>query len=354
MQMRALSELFDRTTLVVPVAESGPTAGEVPLTGNNLKVVPLSNPAGKDWQRKLRMLPWLVTNGATIWRQTVRADAVHAPIPGDVGTFGMLGAYLLGKPLFVRYCGNWFASHTAAERLWKWFMQRVAGGRNVMLATGGDSDNPSAHNPAVKWIFSTSLTQQEIESIGQPRHLDSSKDFRLIIIARQERGKGTDVVIESLKELLADFPSLRLDVVGDGDGLAEFKQRAKDLRIANHVIFHGKVNHESVLQLLRQADLFCYPTDSEGFPKVVVEALASGLPVITTKVSILPQLIGQGAGMLLENATADCLADAARRCLKNETLYRQMSENAVAIARNYSLENWRDEIGRHLQTAWEN
>lgn len=352
MQMSALSELFDQTTLVVPVTKNGGAAGELPLSGRNLNIVPLSNPAGQDWQRKLRLLPWLLTNGATIWRQTLRADAVHAPIPGDVGTFGMLGAYLLGKPLFVRYCGNWLAPRTTAERLWKWFMERAAGGRNVMLATGGDSARPSALNPAVQWIFSTSLTGHEIESVGQPRRLDARKNARLIIVARQEHGKGTNTVIRSLRELLADFPALQLDVVGDGGALAELKQLAASLQIADRVVFHGKVNHDAVLQLLRQADLFCYPTDSEGFPKVVLEALATGLPVITTRVSILPQLIGQGGGVLLDAATPAQLAEAVRRCLGDAELYNQMSKSAAATARGYTLENWRDTIGRHLQSAW--
>lgn len=352
LQMRALSELFDQTTLVVPVTKNGGAAGELPLSGRNLKIVPLSNPAGQDWRRKLRLLPWLLANGVTIWRQTQRADAVHAPIPGDVGTFGMLGAYLLGKPLFVRYCGNWLAPRTAAERFWKWFMERVAGGRNVMLATGGDSAEPSALNPAVQWIFSTSLTGHEIESVGQPRRLDARKNVRLIIVARQEHGKGTNIVIRSLRELLADFPALQLDVVGDGGALAELKQLAASLQIADRVVFHGKVNHDAVLQLLRQADLFCYPTDSEGFPKVVLEALATGLPVITTRVSILPQLIGQGGGVLLDAATPAQLAEAVRRCLGDAAHYHQMSKSAAATARGYTLENWRDTIGRHLQSAW--
>lgn len=352
MQMRALSELFDQTTLVVPVTKTGNATGELPLNGRNLNVVPLSNPAGQDWQRKLQMFPWLLTNGLTICRQLFRASAVHAPIPGDVGTFGLLGAYLLGKPLFVRYCGNWLATHTTAERLWKWFMERVAGGRNVMLATGGDSASPSATNPAVQWIFSTSMTNQEIELVGQPRKLDERKAPRLIIVARQENGKGTNIVIQSLPELLAEFPSLQLDVVGDGGALAELKHLATELQVAEQVNFHGKVNHDAVLQLLQQADLFCYPTDSEGFPKVVLEALATGLPVITTKVSILPHLIGQGGGLLLDAPTSANLAESVRRCLNDDSMYSQMSAKAIDTARSYTLENWRDTIGGHLQSAW--
>lgn len=352
MQMRALSELFDQTTLVVPVSNNKSKAGEMPITGHNIRIVPLSNPAGQGLRRKLSMINWLITNGWTIFRQTLKSDAVHVPIPGDVGTIGMLLAWLLRKPLCVRYCGNWFIARTAAEKFWQWFMVKTAGGRTVMLATGGDANPPSESNPNVRWIFSTSLTEQEIAENGKVRELSDTQQARLIIVCRQERGKGTDVVIEALSKLSPEFPALKLDVVGDGEALDQFKQLTAELGVSARVSFHGKVNHDSVMKLLRRADLFCYPTGSEGFPKVVLEAMACGLPVMTTRVSILPQLVGNGSGILLEAATPEKLAGTIRECLSDGEKYRAMSAQAIATARQYSLENWRDTIGAILREAW--
>jgi len=352
MQMRALSELFDQTTLVVPVSDIGSKAGEMPIAGHNISVVPLSNPAGQGLRRKLSMIGWLFRNGWTILRQTLKSDAVHVPIPGDVGTIGMLLAWLFRKPLCVRYCGNWFIARTAAEKFWQWFMVKTAGGRIVMLATGGDANPPSTNNPNVRWIFSTSLTESEIAEHGQVRELYDARQARLIIVCRQERGKGTDVVIEALSKLSTEFPALKLDVAGDGDAIDHFKQLADEFDVSGRVSFHGKVNHDSVMKLLGQADLFCYPTGSEGFPKVVLEAMACGLPVITTRVSILPELVGNGSGKLLERARPGELAEAIRECLSDGAKYRAMSARAIATASQYSLENWREEIGSILCEAW--
>ncbi len=352
MQMRALSELFDQTTLVVPVSNADSKVGEMPIVGHNISVVPLSNPVGQGLRRKLGMIGWVIGNARKILRQTMKADAVHVPIPGDVGTIGMLLAYLLRKPLCVRYCGNWFIARTAAEKFWQWFMVRTAGGRNVMLATGGDAHPPSRRNPNVRWIFSTSLTAKEIAESGETRELTNAREARLIIVCRQERGKGTDVVIEALSKLSSDFPSLKLDVIGDGEALDHFKRLASELGVSDRVSFHGKVNHDAVMKLLRRADLFCYPTGSEGFPKVVLEAMACGLPIITTRVSILPHLVGNGSGVLLEAATPEKLADAIRECLSDEKNYRGMSVQAISTASQYSLENWRDSIGAILRDAW--
>ena len=169
MQMRALSELFEATVIVVPCAENKTRAGEMPLVGRNLSVIPVSFPPGAGLRRKLSIPLWLLRNGPALLREIRRTHAVHAPIPGDIGTVGMLLALLFRKPLFVRHCGNWFVQRTAAERFWKWFMERFAGGRNVMLATGGAVDRPSSRNPDVRWIFSTSLTEQELEECGVRR-----------------------------------------------------------------------------------------------------------------------------------------------------------------------------------------
>jgi glycosyltransferase involved in cell wall biosynthesis len=280
-----------------------------------------------------------------------RADAVHAPIPGDIGTIGILLAFLLHKRLLVRHCGNWFVQRSAAERFWHWMMERSAGGRNVMLATGGSAEPPSKRNPNVKWIFSTSLTEQDLKVCVRNGEQIPSATPRLIIIGRQEPGKGTELLIQSLPLILEEFPNTMLDVVGDGTALSQFKNLAASLGLENHISFHGKVNHNQVLSLLRRADLFCFPTSSEGFPKVVVEALACGLPVVTTRVSVLPELIS-GCGILIEQDSAIAIAKAVNDCLSDAGQYRAMSAKAGETAWKYSLERWRDTIGQMLRGAW--
>jgi 2-deoxystreptamine N-acetyl-D-glucosaminyltransferase/2-deoxystreptamine glucosyltransferase len=172
----------------------------------------------------------------------------------------------------------------------------------------------------------------------------------LIIACRQDKEKGTGVVIESLPLILRDFPQASLDVVGDGQALGKFNETAAALGVTDRITFHGKVDHDEVIRLLQQADLFCYPTTaSEGFPKVVLEALACGLPVVTTPVSVLSQLIGTGCGLIIEEATPTAVARAVRECLSQPERYRMMSATARHTAQQYSLERWRDTIGNQLQ-----
>ncbi len=378
-QMQALAELFDETRLVLPYTGNGNRLGELPLCGHVMTIVPLSIRSGQGFSSKLSFFPWLLLNLRTLLRELRAADAVHAPIPGDVGTVGMLLAWLWRKPLFVRHCGNWLRPTTVAEKFWRWFMERTAGGRNVMLATGGTEAPPSIRNAKVRWIFATSLNQLELSAYGCPRRCpfrpsagvsstlekvcgrmtaggrpgEAGKPLRLVIVARQESAKGAGIVIRALPLLAQRFPGVRLQIVGDGSAIPTFKQMAASLGVVERVEFTGKLNHEQVMKQLQAAHLFVFPTtSSDGFPKAVLEALASGLPVVATRVSVLPQLLGNGCGVLIDDATPQAVTLGIEQALESSAHYEGMSNRATEAARAYSLEAWRDSIGEHLTAAW--
>jgi glycosyltransferase involved in cell wall biosynthesis len=352
-QMRALSQLFQATRVVVPCSRSGQRVGEIPLTGQNLTIVPLTLPLGVGLGRKLALPFWMLRNGATLLREVIEAQAVHAVIPGDIGTLGMLLAWALRKRLLVRHCGDWFVQRTTAEHFWRWFIERSAGGRNVMLVTGGGPDCPSRRNAQVHWVFSTSLTAAELEACACVRDGAPQEGPRLITVARQDPEKGAAIVIRSLPLLVEDYPNIELNVVGNGPALAALRHLAAELGVERRIAFRGQLDHDQVLCQLRAAHLFCLPTSaSEGFPKAVLEALACGLPAITTRVSVLPHLLATGCGALLEEASPEAVARAVRVCLGDQLRYRTMSERAVRTARDYSLERWRDTIGDLVRRAW--
>lgn len=352
-QMRALSQLFDSTALLLPYSPAGKRSGEVPITGRNVSVIPLKRPTGAGLRRKLGLPFWFLRNGPTLLREILKANAVHALIPGDVGTIGMILALALRKPLLVRHCGNWFVQETSAEHFWKWFMEHFAGGKNVMLATGGAPEPPSRRNSAIQWMFSTTLTREELTISSPTGDSPRRARSRLIIVCRQEKRKGTSSVIRSLPLIRTFLPSVTFDVVGTGTEMERLRELTQDLRLTQQVTFHGQVRHSRVLQLLRQSDLFCYPTtSSEGFPKAVLEALAMGLPVITTRVSVLPQLLKTGCGLLMDSTEPGAIAGAVREILLDSARYSAMSKRAVQTARAYSLEDWRDRIAALLQSAW--
>lgn len=352
-QISAISDLFEQTTLLVPLVQAPLPEGLTPLTGRNLQTLFLRQPPGIGLRRKLSMPTWLLVSFPHIWYAVRQADAVHVPIPGDIGTFGIVAALMQRKPLFVRYCGVWNRANTLAERFWQWLLVKIAGGRNVVLATGGGSPKPSAQNESIDWIFSTSLSQDTIDALSCATSQPSLAPLRLITVGRQVAGKNTDLVIKALARLREGHSAVTLDVVGDGAAQPALRQLVAQLGLDDSVHFHGNVPHQRVLDLLRKATIFCFPTNSEGFPKAVHEALACGLPVVTTNVSVLPDLIERNrCGMIIESRTPDSIAAAISEIAADSAAYQEMSSNARQVARRYSLENWRDAINEKLQEAW--
>ncbi len=126
----------------------------------------------------------------------------------------------------------------------------------------------------------------------------------------------------------------------------------KELGLQDCIIFHGKLNHGGVMNVLKKSNIFTFPTDSEGFPKAALEALACGLPVITNPVSVLPELIKNGSGILLKNSDPVSIANAIETIVDNQDQYKSMQKLAIESAKKYTLESWSATIGGYLKTAW--
>jgi glycosyltransferase involved in cell wall biosynthesis len=117
-------------------------------------------------------------------------------------------------------------------------------------------------------------------------------------------------------------------------------------------VFHGRVNHDRVMQLLASSHLFCFPSASEGFPKAVLEALAVGLPVVASGVSVLPILLRDGGGRVLRERTPAAVVEAVSSCLEGPDSYAAMSRSARKTASRYSLEAWSQALSVILSERW--
>ncbi len=350
-QMRAVSELFEQTRLVLTVSRSLPP-GLTALVGNDLEVAPLPTPAGSDLRRKLSMLLWLPRHLPRIWREVKGADAVHVPVPGDVGVVGLLVALAQKKPLFVRHCGTWGQPISFIDGLLFRLLERIAGGRNVVMATGG-ADRAPSRNRAVSWIFSTSLSAAEPEAAPRSRPRRAGEPPKLVTVARLTPGKNTAAVIEALAPVREQHPGATLEVVGDGGCLPKLKQLASGLGLADAVTFHRNVSHDRVLEALARAHVFVFPTRvKEGFPKAVLEAMACGLPVVATAVSVIPHLVADTCGILLRDIDSESVARAILAILEDRARFAEMSRAGRRRSRAFSLEQWRDEIGERLRAGW--
>jgi glycosyltransferase involved in cell wall biosynthesis len=123
--------------------------------------------------------------------------------------------------------------------------------------------------------------------------------------------KGVDYLLRALA--LLDGPLL--EVAGDGPRRAEYEALARRLRLDGRVTFHGFRPKPELAELMRRADLFVLASRFENNPCVVLEAMASGLPVVATRVGGLPELVDERSGLLAEPRDPESIAARIRQAL---------------------------------------
>jgi teichuronic acid biosynthesis glycosyltransferase TuaC len=129
--------------------------------------------------------------------------------------------------------------------------------------------------------------------------------------------KGVPQLLDAMA-LLHAYPDCRLVLIGEGYLESELRQRAINLGIAARVSFLGPSTAEEIAVWINASDLLCLPSQSEGCPNVVLEALSCGKPVVATEVGGIPELVDDSCGVLMSSNHPEELARSLNRALERE------------------------------------
>ncbi|MEM7645214.1 MAG: glycosyltransferase family 4 protein [Pseudomonadota bacterium] len=141
---------------------------------------------------------------------------------------------------------------------------------------------------------------------------------RLLFVGRLAAVKGVRVLLDALAKLHANHPDATLTLVGDGPEREAIEVHAQELGLGEAVRFAGYLGQDEVAAELGRADLFVLPSFAEGVPVVLMEAMASRLPVVATRIAGIPELVEDGvSGRLVTPGDADALAGAVSELLSD-------------------------------------
>jgi glycosyltransferase involved in cell wall biosynthesis len=154
-------------------------------------------------------------------------------------------------------------------------------------------------------------------------------------VGRLVAKKGFDQLVEACALLVQRGARFRCAIVGeDGDAGAALRARIVDRGLGAHVQLHSAVSQDRLREIYQGAHLFALPCrvtadgDRDGFPNVLAEAMAMGVPVVTTPISGIPEMIDDGVHGLLVDGGAASIADAIERLLGDAVLHRRLAVNA--------------------------
>ena len=351
----SLAPYFDEIVLCVPVLSAPRGEGTV-VRSRNVTLAPLVNFDGPMhfYPRLLQLLPRL-------FRFARRVDVVHCRVPTPAAIFAFTFARLLGRPSFMLVVGDLAALRDSVpyrglkRRLWRAYtafeernVQRMADGA---LTFANGAALARKHSRANRTVIETQTTTISLADMATRDDTCSGGRTRVLTVSRIDPRKGLGILSDVVGQLRARGFDVALDIVGPAVGApGEAEQRAIVARAAalgveDRLRLLGAVPLDRLLPLYGAYDLFVLPTlPGEGIPRVLLEAMTSGLPVVTTRVAGIPSLVSHDVnGLLVDEPSAPAIADALARLMLDASLRRRLIANGYETARTHTLE---------AQAAW--
>ena len=278
-----------------------------------------------------------------LWSE--RPDLVHAHAP-DLGASLALPARLLGIPRVLTLHGTCIGNPMFG---WKSWLERILVriGRYDRLFT---VDPQSL--PLLEGLTRTPplFIPNGVASEEFPEWRPPAEGARLLFVGRLEAVKNVEVLLDAVAEARARGCAAALDIVGSGQLYEELRNRSADLGLEKHVLFAGQRPPEDVAQWMATAAAVVLPSSYEGFPMVLLEAWATGVPVIATSVAAIPKVCADGEDTLLvPPLDSSAMADAISRLLKDPDLADRLASAGHRKVQQYTSAAVNAQLEEHYQ-----
>jgi len=184
----------------------------------------------------------------------------------------------------------------------------------------------------------------------QFRQKGEKEKYRIICVARLEKYKGIEYLIDAMPEILKSFPKTKLILVGDGSERKNLTAKTKTLAIEKSVEFRGDIPHQQVPPELTKSNVFVLPSLEEGQGLAVLEAQAAQVPVIATNVGGIPDFIrNEETGILIEPKDHRAIAQNIIKVFCDPNFSQKLAENAQRHLEKYDWNNIASKIDQIYQ-----
>ena len=344
------ADLFDEVLIAAPCHEQTPPGDCALLDRQNLSIAPQRELGGETMLAKAKLLftvPLLSYELAAAIRQ---GDALQVRCPGNLGLLGSLLGPLFSKHRVAKYAGQW---NSGPNDAWSNRFQRA-----VLRSRWWDSPVtvygrwPNQPDHIVPF-FNSVMTDAQVARAHAAAARRSPKELRnVLFVGRLSRAKNVHVLLNALGRLRSEGIAFTATIAGEGPEGPALQKLSADLKLSDSVEFTGGVGFERVVELLERSGILVLASETEGWPKALVEGMAFGLVAIGSRIGLVPEILGESRGFTVAPGDAEALTDTLRNVLIAPENYSEMRRSAAEWAGEYSIESLRDSLRSLLAKSW--
>lgn len=313
----------------------------------NISFVPIANfdiTNFKSFLHSLMVMPKIVWK---IYQTMKKADHIHLRCPGNIGLLGCLVQVLFpSKPKTAKYAGNWDpkAKQPLTYRLQKWILANTFLTKNMQVLVYGEWKNSSGN---IKPFFTASYFEKDKTEV-KPKELKGTISF--LFVGTLSNGKQPLYAIQLIEQLFKNGHDVRLIIFGEGIEREMLEGYISKNRLGDIVLLKGNQNQETVKKGYIENHFVVLPSLSEGWPKVVAEGMFWGCLPIASKVSCVPNMLGNGDRGLLLDLKLNADVKKIESILNDNNLYQNKANKAMQWSRQFTMDAFENEIKLLLES----
>lgn len=350
--VEAFARCFDKVCLLTCLEPADSPPDLYRLRADNVEVVSLPN----IWHaarlaRYAKQLRGILSAAMKLPALIKFCDLIHPRIPSPIGTVGAVAAKLSHKPAFIYIAGDQAESIRSKGPMFRplagmarRFISTLVSDELCFTAGEVLSRKLGGPNERLVPVVTTAMDRRHLVEPSVALARAAREPQEILFVGVVGRAKGVHVLLRAFRRLRDLNRHVRLRLIGGTtDGGRWLTQQIDSLHLGGAVVHHDHMAWNKLIYEYDRSDVFALPTlpsRGEGVPKVVTEAMARGVPVVTTEVGGIPSVVRHGeSGLLVEPDSSDELVDALLKLLDDVELRQRLVQGGLEVAERHILED---------------
>ena len=343
-EMNIWTKFFSSVTILAPLSEEKEINPiEIAYEHENIHFVPVQEINLTSWNGRALTFFSLPGTILKILKAMKSTDHIHLRCPGNMG---LLGAYLQyffpSKAKTAKYAGNWDpeSDQPSTFKLQQRLISNPEFAKKMQVLVYGKWPNQSK-NIVPFFTFSYSQNESQVD-FREP--ISEENKIELLFVGALVPGKNPLMAAEVAKILNSQKVNFKLTFCGEGDQMEPLRQYVNENDLSNEVELCGNLASETLKDKYKSSHFLIFLSESEGWPKVVAESMYFGCLPITTPVSCVPFMLGNGERGDLVEKDPNEVVKRINHYLTNPTDFYRKSKNSKEWSKAFTKESFEQEI----------